>query len=172
MEKAQTAMTRREEAGFTLVEALCAIVILVFGLMAISNLLLVAATSNSVANQSSASTAMASQAFEFLKQTPFEALPNPGAGATDGDLEDPADPATDCSVAVPATLSCFSDVRGVGRIHVRWTVTGIDGQSRFIVVRAQGTGALSGARSRAEFTSFRTCTDQTAAPDGPACPAP
>jgi type II secretory pathway pseudopilin PulG len=171
MEKAQT-LNRRAEAGFTLVEALCAVVILIFGLMAISNLLLVAATSNTVANQSSAATAMASQALEFLKATPFDDLPNPGALVTDGDLDDTTEPATDCTAATPATLACFSDVRGVGRVHVRWTVTGIDGQSRFIAVRAQGTGALTGARSRAEFTTFRTCTDQTAAPDGPGCPAP
>ena len=45
---------RGAEAGFTLVEALVAVVVLVFGLMAVTNLLLVAASSNSVANQSTA----------------------------------------------------------------------------------------------------------------------
>lgn len=39
------------EAGFTLVEALLAVVVLIFGLMAVTNLMLVAASSNSVANQ-------------------------------------------------------------------------------------------------------------------------
>src|SRR5204863_2278147 len=43
--------SRGSEAGFTLVEALVAIVILVFGLIAVTNLMLVAASSNSVANQ-------------------------------------------------------------------------------------------------------------------------
>jgi Tfp pilus assembly protein PilV len=41
-----------EEAGFTLVEALFAMVILIFGLLAVTNLLIVGASSNSVANQS------------------------------------------------------------------------------------------------------------------------
>ena len=63
-------------------------------------------------------------------------------------------------------------MEGVGRIDVHWTITAVDQETLFIVVRAQGTGALSGVRSRSEFTTFRTCTDQTAAPDGPACPPP
>ena len=41
---------RSRESGFTLVETLVAIVVLVFGLMAVTNLMLVAATSNTVAN--------------------------------------------------------------------------------------------------------------------------
>ena len=49
---------RSRESGFTLVETLVAIVVLVFGLMAVTNLLLVAATSNTVANQSSAATVL------------------------------------------------------------------------------------------------------------------
>jgi type II secretory pathway pseudopilin PulG len=172
MEKARTVQTQvRSDAGFTLVEALCAIVILVFGLMAISNLILVAATSNSVANQSSAATTLASLQLERLKATPFDDLPDPGAGTTDGDLDLPSaagEPA--CDAALFTDYGCADTVEGVGRIIVRWTVTGVDGQSRFIVVRAQGTGALAGPRSRAEFTTFRTCTDQD--PAGAACPAP
>lgn len=152
---------RNAQAGFTLVEALCAVVILSFGLMAVANLMIVAASSNSVANQSSAATALATAQLEQLKSVPFHLLPDPGAGGTLGNLD-----------ADDAGFSNFQTVPGVGDVRIRWTVTGIDGQARFIVVRAEGTGALSGARSRAEFTTFRTCTDMEPAPAGPECPAP
>ena len=46
----------QREAGFTLIEALVAIVILAFGLMAVTNLLVVAAASNTVGNHSTAAT--------------------------------------------------------------------------------------------------------------------
>ena len=59
------------EAGFTLVEALCAIVILAFGLMAIANLMVVAATSNTVANQSTAATTLATQTARAAQDIPF-----------------------------------------------------------------------------------------------------
>ena len=150
---------RPKEAGFTLVEALCAIVILVFGLMAITNLMLVAATSNTVANQSTAATNFASQQLEVLKALPFPpgtgvapvpTLPVVGTGVKVGDVD--AD-----------TAGYFLDpppeVPGVGQVKVRWEITGVDGQTVFIRVRAEGTGALTGARSRAEFTVFRSCTD-------------
>jgi hypothetical protein len=37
-----------------------------------------------------------------------------------------------------------------------------------IRVRSEGTGALAGARSRAEFTTFRSCTNSDPATGG--CP--
>jgi prepilin-type N-terminal cleavage/methylation domain-containing protein len=145
-----TARARREQAGFTLVEALCAIVILSFGLMAITNLMLVAATSNTVANQSTAATALATQQMEVLKATNFLALPAPLPGAHVGDV-------------TVDTAGYFinppPEVQGVGQIKVRWRIDGVDAQSYFITVRAEGTGALTGPRSRAEFTVFRSCTD-------------
>jgi type II secretory pathway pseudopilin PulG len=170
-EKLRRPAGAREEAGFTLVEALCAIVILAFGLMAIANLMAVAATSNSVANQSTAATTLATQQLERLKNIPFT---QPGVNvlnpalAPGGDLEndvggyflDPDNPAFDD----PAV-----DLQGVGRIRVRWQITAIDPRTIFIAVRAEGTGALSGPRSRAEFTVFRTCTD-SAPPPGLNCP--
>jgi len=169
--KTPTAAGSRGEAGFTLVEALCAIVILAFGLMAVANLMVVAATSNSVANQGTAATTLATQQMERLKNIPFtdentnvlNANLQPG-----GDLEtdqpgyfiDPANP-------VPGEPQI--DVQGVGRMRVRWQISAVDARTLFIVVRSEGTGALSGARSRAEFTVFRTCTDQ-APPPGLNCP--
>ncbi len=63
--------SRRPQAGFTLVEALIAMVILSFGLIAVTNLMLVASTSNTVANQSTAATSIASQRMEQLKALGF-----------------------------------------------------------------------------------------------------
>ena len=65
---------RRGQAGFTLVEALVAVTVLIFGLMAVTNLLLVAASSNTVANQGSAATTSASQVMDVLRSTPWNEL--------------------------------------------------------------------------------------------------
>jgi type II secretory pathway pseudopilin PulG len=142
----ETRRTERGEEGFTLVEALVAIVILVFGLIAITNLMLVAASSNSVANQATAAATIASQRLEQLKALPFlSAGLAPGGGVTSdvaGYFSSPDD-------AVP----------GAGVIHTRWQIVGTGNPDViFIRVRSEGTGALSVGRSRAEFTTFRACT--------------
>jgi len=144
------------EAGFTLVEALSAIVILAFGLMAITNLLLVAASSNTVANQSSAATAVASQTMDILRATPFGNLP--AGGDINNDVPAGASPV--CGGVIPAgTFHCNADISGVGMVHTRWQISGTgDVRTLFIQVRSEGTGALARARSRAEFTTFRSCT--------------
>jgi len=136
------------ESGFTLVETLVAIVVLIFGLMAITNLMLVAGSSNTVANHMTAATGSASRTMEELKATPWGAL-TVGGTVTD-DTQCPA--------------FCRDDsIQGVGIIHTRWEVVQAAPPGpqtiRFIRVRSEGTGALTRARSRAEFTTFRTCTD-------------
>ena len=155
------------EAGFTLVEALVAMVILIFGLMAVTNLLLVAASSNSVANQGTAATTSASDALERLKQTSFLNV------APGGNLDaDTTAPPPACAVAVPADYNCVEVVPGVGSVVTRWQVNPVGGTGRlyYIQVRSEGTGVLAGRRSRAEFTTFRSCT--AAPPDGACPPAP
>lgn len=162
----------RGEAGFTLVEALCAIVILAFGLMAIANLMLVAATSNTVANQGTAAATLATQQMEILKNTPFT---NPPTSATFNPALNPGgNLALDPGAEDPNFINPPVNIPGVGDIQVRWQITGVadpvDGVVRtlFITVRAQGMGPLTGARSRAEFTTFRSCTDTD--PAGLNCP--
>jgi type II secretory pathway pseudopilin PulG len=135
--------TRRGEAGFTLVEALTAIVILSFGLMAVTNLLVVAASSNSVANQSTAAADMAARAMESLKLLPW----NDPLLAVGGDVD-----------SCVANYCRTDDIPGVGRIETRWEILVSDVRTRFIRVRSEGRGVLSGPRSRAEFTTFRACT--------------
>ena len=158
--------TRRGEAGFTLVEALVAIIVLVFGLMAVTNLMVVAASSNSVANQSTAAVTSATRVLDMIKATPYMSGPAPnhlprvmlGGGMT----WDPATTAKDCNDAtlVFTDWVCTETVPGVGTIHTQWWVTETaDPRIVHIRVRSEGQGVLSGARSRAEFTTFRACTN-------------
>jgi type II secretory pathway pseudopilin PulG len=169
MTRTNTTTTREPESGFTLVETLVAIVVLVFGLMAVTNLLLVAASSNAVANQSSAATASASEVMDILRSTHWDNL------AVGGDVTQdvPATPPAACNTLTsppPAGVyHCDDSVPGVGRIHTRWAIAGVAGTARLlqITVRSEGSGALAGARSRAEFTTFRACTNS-----GAGCPIP
>jgi type II secretory pathway pseudopilin PulG len=135
----------RTEAGFTLVEALVAIVVLVFGLIGVTNLMIVAASSNSVANQGTAAATIAAQQLELLKATPYNTLATGGSVTADA--------------PGPPPFFRDDDLPGVGRIHTRWEVVATgDPLVRFVRVRSEGTGVLSVRRSRAEFTTFRTCT--------------
>jgi type II secretory pathway pseudopilin PulG len=157
------------EAGFTLVEALVAVVVLVFGLMAVTNLLLVAASSNSVANQSTAAVASATRAMDMLRATTYDALDD-APGGMDFDLTD-APGSKDCvdPTLVVADWHCSEEVPGVGTVHTHWWVTATaDPRLLYLRVRSEGTGALAGARSRAEFTTFRSCTNSDPATGG--CP--
>jgi Tfp pilus assembly protein PilV len=140
-----TPVDRRSEAGFTLIEAMTAMVVLLVGVASVANLMAVAASSNSVGNQTTAAAAIASREMERLQALPFDQL------AVGGDVQ--ADVAPDF---------VRDDVLpGVGTVHTRWQVTAVSADTRFIRVRSEGTGALSGPRSRAEFTTVRSCTVRT-----------
>ena len=167
---------RTNESGFTLVEALVAIIVLVFGLIAVTNLLLVASASNTVANQGSAATMASSERIDLFRTVPFNIL----SGTLGGDINDTTLPTVPCISAggatppMPPTWSCFNDIPGVGRVTTRWQVSAVPGTGRmlYIQVRSEGTGALAQARSRADFSVVRSCTDSSL-PTGPAiaCPA-
>ena len=126
----QTSATdaRPGQAGFTLIEALAAMVILTFGLMAVTNLMLIAGTSNTVANRSSAATMAASRQLEILKSLTWAgAAPTglniPGVGVTQGDVEtDQPGFWADVRVAPPGVGAPVPDTP----VRVRWEVTGID----------------------------------------------
>lgn len=137
---------RRADAGFTLVEVLIAIVVLVFGLIAVTNLFLVAGSSNTVANQSTAAADVAGRILENLRAQPWNnALLTAGGNV-----------ATD-------TTGFWQDdtISGVGTIHSRWLITDVDARTKFIRVRSEGAGLLARGRSRAEFTTYRACTVPT-----------
>jgi type II secretory pathway pseudopilin PulG len=158
---------RSAEAGFTLVEALVAIVVLSFGLMAVTNLLIVAAASNTVGNHSTAATTASSEIMERLKSRTFTALTAGGDvnAGTQGSIsncnETPPPPTTPDECVVPGNFNSHRTFPGVGEIESFWEIRQIDGQTLFIKVRSQSTAALAGARSRAEFTTFRSCTATT-----------
>jgi type IV pilus modification protein PilV len=137
---------RRGDAGFTLIEVLIAIVVLVFGLIAVTNLFLVAGSSNSVANQSTAAADVAAQVLENLKAQPWNSTQ---LNATTGTFPAATPQRTD---AIP----------GVGTINTWWSITDVDTRTKFIRVRSEGAGVLARARSRAEFTTYRACTTPVA----------
>lgn len=153
------AAASRTEAGFTLVEALIAIVILVFGLMAITNLLVVSAASNQIGNHSNATATHATEIMERLKSRRFDLL-TPGGNVdsmTPGSISNCDDQAQDC--VIPGNFNARRNVPGIGNVQSFWAITSIDGQTIHIRVRSQSTGSLvAGRRSRAEFTSMRSCT--------------
>jgi type IV pilus assembly protein PilV len=166
---------RDGEAGFTLVEALVAIVVLAFGLIAVTNLMVVAASSNSVANQSTAATTSASERMETLRNLPFATL----AGmAGSGSLTSNIGSTGPCATTLPtASFNCTEDLPGVGVIQTRWAISipPAGGTARLVLiqVRSEGTGVLARARSRAEFMTFRSCTDSTPSALGATpCPIP
>lgn len=158
----KTQEPRTAEAGFTLIEALIAMVILVFGLMAVTNLLVVAASSNTVGNHSTGATAQASEVLERLKAIPFTQLQLGGdLDADEGATKPCHDTAPSFNCVRPDNFNAYKAVPGVGVVRTRWRVSQADSQTFFIEVRAESTSLLAGRRSRAEFTTFRTCPNVT-----------
>jgi type II secretory pathway pseudopilin PulG len=159
---------RREEAGFTLVEALVAVVVLIFGLMAVTNLLLVAASANTVANQGSAATTSATQVMDILRSTPWIQLAAGGDPTLTTDVTTPSPDCRALPIPITAIYNCDDVIQGVGTIKTRWSITAATGTVRMyqISVRSEGTGALAAARSRAFFTTYRTCTQSAPASCG------
>jgi hypothetical protein len=147
------------EAGFTLIEALIAIIILVFGLIAITNLLIVAASSNTIGNHSSGATAQATEVLERLKAIPFNQLQVSAVDSLTADrgTTAPCDDSTGTCVT-GSNYNAYKTVPGVGQIRTRWKISQVDTQVYFIEVVAESLSPLAGARSRASFTTFRSCT--------------
>jgi type II secretory pathway pseudopilin PulG len=175
----------RSEAGFTLVETLIAIVILVFGIVAVANLFVVAAASNSMGNQLNATTTQAVEIMERLKSVPFTTITGGPVGLSEGgsltsDLPSkntsnsngvtcPGSATVVCDYEAPCNIfvggnlvyNCYRYVRGVGMVRTRWTIErpGAGGtDTYFIEVRSEVLGTLGGSRTRAHFSTFRTCT--------------
>jgi Tfp pilus assembly protein PilV len=139
---------RNSEAGFTLIEALTATLILMFGLASIFNLMIVATTSNSVANRASAATMVASQQLEVLRSTPYSVLVN--------------SPVDTLETQTPGYFQ-MTTVEGVGTFETRWLIQTLTTPNlRFLHVRTE-PGGFRGRSARAEFTTIRACTGGTTA---------
>ena len=149
---------RRGEEGFTLIEALIAMLILIVGIAAISNLIVVAGTSNTVANSTTAASAVASQQMELLKTARYNTL------VAGGTMVVPPNhtPHLQCNTGLVAAVYAWdTNVPGVGSIHVQWEIVGpLPGAAPagtvFINLLAQPVAPGIGIRGRARFTTFRT----------------
>jgi len=158
------------EAGFTLVEALIAMVILAIGLVAITNLFVVAAGSNTTASKSTGAAAHATEVMERLKATPVT-----GAGAVlvlGGDLNADVGLAAPCTdgttladCVAPGNFNAYQEIPGVGIAHARWTIVRAaqtfgtvlePSQTVYaITVQSEILGPFGGRMSLAQFTTLR-----------------
>jgi hypothetical protein len=149
------------EAGFSLVEAIIAVLVFIIGIAAVSNLFISSITANSTANVSAATAAVASEVMDRLRALPANTLT---VGAPAGGVLTPV--AGDTSVCQePAASNCVRAgnfvmtkiVPGVGVVHAKWSIAqGSAGTGLlFITVRAQTRATIVGERGHAEFTTFR-----------------
>ncbi len=134
---------RNPEAGFTLAEALIATLILMFGLASIFNLMIVATTSNNVANRASAATLIAAEQLETLRSTPYNQLVNS---------------AVDTLATQTPGFFVITEVEGVGQFETRWLIQDLTNANlKFVQVRTDPQG-FRGRQARAELTTIRSCT--------------
>lgn len=154
------------EAGFSLAEAVTAVAILIVGLMAVSNLIVVSISTNRVGSTSTAASAMATETMERIKAIPFNNLTAGGSLTADNGIAGCEEVLpTDSNCVVAGNFNYLKQVPGVAPIKTRWVISQVDNQTLFIRVRSEAVG-LAGIRSRAEFTTIRSCTAVTSG-----CPA-
>jgi Tfp pilus assembly protein PilV len=141
---------RNGEAGFTILEAIIATMILIFGLAAIFNLMIVAVSSNSLANRASGATTLAAHQMEVLRSSPFSALADSPSGVDTLDVKTNG-------------FSRVDNVEGVATYETRWAIqTLTDPNLKYLRVRTEPLGFL-GRGARTELTTVRSCTLGTSA---------
>jgi len=141
---------RNPEAGFTILEAIIATMILIFGLAAIFNLMIVAVSQNSLANRASGATTLASHEMEILRSTAYATLVDSPTGVDTLDVQ-------------TAGFWRIDNVEGVAQYETRWSVqTLADPNLRYLRVRTEPKGFM-GRTARTELTTIRSCTLGTAA---------
>lgn len=139
----------RPDAGFTLVEALIATLVLTFGISSIFNLMIVATSATARASRATAASSLASQQMEVLRSTPFAALVDSATGVNTLDVQ-------------TANYFRVVTVTGVGTFETRWQIRSLTSPNlRFLEVRTEPT--FRGRLARAEFSVIRACTAGTQA---------
>src|SRR5512133_121447 len=123
---------RRDEAGFSLVEVLIAVVVLSFGLMAIANLFAMSTSSNVAARHLTAAATQATELMETLKAVPFTGLAEGGQADLLAELDKAAATGQRFAADQPVRASSAAnvvnayeadrDVDGVGTIRIRWRI--------------------------------------------------
>jgi prepilin-type N-terminal cleavage/methylation domain-containing protein len=149
------------ERGFTLMEVLIAIIVLVFGLVAITNLFVLATSSNVVARHMTAATTQATEAMEMLKAVPFAGLVPGGSIDVNTESANAYDEGVPMRVSAAKVVNTYAVdrlVRGVGRIRVRWQIVAVDNQTRLIRVSAASSSPVLLGRSRVDLMTYRSCT--------------
>ncbi|MFI5183967.1 MAG: prepilin-type N-terminal cleavage/methylation domain-containing protein [Vicinamibacteria bacterium] len=160
------------QAGFTLVEALVAIVILATGIVAVTNLMVYAASSNQIGSLTTATAAEASTTLDRLKSVDYFTLINPvtstalqGSLAADtGAANATPSATTDIFVGGVLTYHMYRQVPGVGIIRSRWTIQPFNnGPTLYCLITVQSqavTARLGGQLSQSQFATWRSCTSQ------------
>ena len=152
---------RPNESGFTLIEALIAMVVLAVGLIAVTNLLVVGAASNTIGNHATNTTTIATETLERLRNIQFPRsrrrrreridLPH-GRPTCDDNVV-----ANNC--VRPGNFQHVKDVSGVGRVH---TTLGDRPRRHADALHPRALGERRRPwprrRARAEFTTIRSCT--------------
>jgi len=169
--------SNRNQAGFTLVEALIAMVVLAFGLTAVANLFVTASSSNGIGNRQTATAAEATEVMERLKAIPFTTLcnnlacaggvVNDATTATCGGVCAEASANSGACVA-PGTFALCRNVTGVGQIRTRWQIQlaaqapnqagTIRPIAYFLTVESQAVGPFGSQISQSVFSTLRSCT--------------
>lgn len=140
----------KNEAGFTIMEAIIATMILTFGLASIFNLMIMSTTSNTVAARATGALALATAQMETLRSTPFSSLVDSPEGVDT--LEEQTE-----GYFVETTIE------GTGTFETRWRVQTLTSANlKFLSVRTDPQG-FRGRAGRAEFTTVRACTAGTTA---------
>lgn len=145
MTQSKLLVDRNREAGFTILEAIIATLILLFGLASIFNLMIVAISSNSLANRASGATTLAAQQMEILRATAFSTLIDSPGGVDTLEIQ---------------TVGFFriDNVQGAGTYESRWEVrTLTDPNLKYLRVRTEPQG-FRGRAARSELTTIRSCT--------------
>jgi type II secretory pathway pseudopilin PulG len=152
------AVRRGAERGFTLIETLIAMIVLIVGLVAVSHLILMATSSNAIANRTTVATSLASLQMERLMTTPFNSL-------TEGGAVEGGDPGASGDYAL------VEEVGGSAGVYfTRWAITDMGDGLVCIRVRTQARGAFSDL-TRAELTTFRSLNAQPEASGSPSASA-